>query len=253
MHRYLIMSVGIVTLTFATAALAGDPNNWTGAYVGAHAGYGWSAWDGKQEYTDAALVPLAPFGPFDTSSHTINANGALAGGQIGYNYQIGSVVVGVEGDGSWADLKGSGSMFPYPQDPNRGTAVGTPGWNFDIKNDWLATARARAGWTTGSLLFYGTGGVAFGGLKESHTISGYPWSTTLLGTRDETKTGWTAGAGVEWVLTEHWSAKAEYLFMSFPGVGGITNWDTKQFGPSTDGFKGDFNIHTADVGINYKF
>ena len=117
MHRYLIMSVGIVTLTFATAALAGDPNNWTGAYVGAHAGYGWSAWDGKQEYTDAASVPLVPFGPFDTSSHTINANGALAGGEIGYNYQIGRVVVGVEGDGSWADLRAAGRCSPTRKIP----------------------------------------------------------------------------------------------------------------------------------------
>jgi outer membrane immunogenic protein len=229
------------------------PYSWTGLYVGAHAGYGWGAWDGNQIYTDAALVPAVPYGPFDASSHTIKGNGALAGGQLGYNYQFGRFVAGVEGDGSWANLKGDTTLFPYPADPARGTAFGTPAWGFGIENNWLATARGRFGLTvTPTLLFYGTGGVAFGGFHETHTVLGYGYADNAISTRDETKAGWTAGTGVEWALSNNWSAKAEYLFMSFPGVGGIMQW-APHYGPATDGFKGDWNVHTVNLGINYKF
>jgi outer membrane immunogenic protein len=196
--------------------------NWTGFYVGVNAGYGWGAWDGHQIYTQQ--LPLVPFGPFDTSSHTISGNGALAGGQIGYNYQFGNFVAGIEGDGSWAHLTGDTTLFPYPSDPHRGTVAGTPAWGFGIENNWLATVRGRIGVTTGSLLFYGTGGAAFGGFHETHTVLGYGYSDDALSTRDEIKVGWTAGAGIEWALTNNWSAKAEYLFTSFPGVGGVMQW-----------------------------
>lgn len=273
MRRYLMMSAATFGLSVAVASAAdmGAPapvpiytktpveetSSWTGFYAGIHAGYGWGAWNGNQIYTDQALVPAVLYGPFDASSHTINGNGALAGGQLGFNYQFGHFVAGVEGDGSWANIKGDTLLFPYPSDPTKydpktGIAIGTPGWGFGIENKWLTTARGRLGVTTGPLLLYGTGGAAFGGFHETHTVLGYGYADNALSTRDETKTGWTAGAGVEWAISNNWSAKAEYLYMSFPDVGGVMQWAAK-YGPATDGFKGDWNVHTVDLGLNYKF
>jgi outer membrane immunogenic protein len=101
-------------------------------------------------------------------------------------------------------------------------------------------------------LFYGTGGVAFGGFRETHTVLGYGYPDNALSTRDETKAGWTVGAGVEWAIGGNWSAKAEYLFMSFPDVGGLMQW-APHYGPATDGFHGDWNVQTVRLGLNYRF
>src|SRR5262249_11103487 len=120
-------------------ARAETPYNWSGPYLGFHAGKGWGRWDGNMVYTDAALVPAEPFGAFDDSSHTINSSSAIGGGQVGWNIQSGAIVWGIEADGSWAHFEGDTVMFPYPDDPNRGTAVGTPAWSFGVENNWLAT------------------------------------------------------------------------------------------------------------------
>jgi outer membrane immunogenic protein len=141
---------------------------------------------------------------------------------------------------------------PYPNDPAHGTGVGTPDWGFAIQNDWLATVRGRLGVTAGSVLLYGTGGVAFGGFSLGHTVVGYPDPSGRGGNRNETQTGWAAGAGAEWAISRNWSAKAEYLYYSFQDVGGTFTPDAK-YGPATDGFNGDFNIQSVRMGINYKF
>jgi hypothetical protein len=80
--------------------------SWTGFYVGAHAGYSWGRWDGDLTF-DPGTGPIVVFDP---SNRKIDANGWLAGGQIGFNYQINSFVFGLEADASWTNLKGNGNF-----------------------------------------------------------------------------------------------------------------------------------------------
>jgi len=84
----------------STIPAKADPN-WTGAYIGAHAGYGWADWDGKLE-TTAGNPPNKDAG-FANPYQTLSDEGFIGGGQIGYNSQIGSFLIGVEGDFSWGD------------------------------------------------------------------------------------------------------------------------------------------------------
>src|SRR5262245_53955253 len=105
--------------------------NWTGAYIGINGGYGWgrSKWDG---------LPA-----------TFDVKGGMAGGQLGYNWQFGQFVYGVEGDGDWTDL--------------RGTDCGVASCR--IRNDFLATGRGRLGFAADRWLPYVTGGVAVGNIR----------------------------------------------------------------------------------------
>ncbi|MGC2114583.1 MAG: outer membrane beta-barrel protein, partial [Pseudolabrys sp.] len=116
------------------------PYNWTGFYVGINGGGGW----GRSEWTNAA----GSSGGFDVS-------GGLVGGTIGYNWQLGQWVFGLEGDIDWSDIRGSTSS---------GICVGM---SCETRNDWLGTGRIRIGYAFDRFLPYVTGGVAFGDVKGS--------------------------------------------------------------------------------------
>jgi outer membrane immunogenic protein len=168
-----------------------DP--WTGFYIGVNGGGAW----GRSEWTG---VP----DKFDTS-------GGLIGGTIGYNWQTGPWVFGLEGDADWADISGST------------TVLGCGGLECKTRSDFLATVRGRVGYAFDRFLPYVTGGLALGNIKA--TYPGFP-------TQDETNAGWTVGGGVEFAFAGNWTAKVEYLHVdlgditcsvgsacAFPGVG----------------------------------
>jgi outer membrane immunogenic protein len=142
--------------------------SWTGIYIGLNGGYNFGT-----------VSPTAGTG--------FNTDGFLVGGTIGGNYQFGSFVIGIEGDGDYNSL----STTPP------GAAPGTT-----FSSDWLATVRGRAGYAIDRLLIFGTGGAAFA-----------PASLTGAGTT--TMTGWTAGGGIEYAFTPNWTAKVEYLYVDF--------------------------------------
>ncbi|MDP8918862.1 MAG: outer membrane beta-barrel protein [Pseudomonadota bacterium] len=159
---------------------------WTGFYVGVNAGYGWSN-------DDFDSVDLADEG---------DDGGFIGGAQVGYNYQIGSFVVGLEGDIQYADFGREGAFV-----------VG--GVTYDVDNsDWFGTARARAGVAFGQALIYATGGFAFA----------------------DDATGWTVGGGVEYAFTNNLSAKIEGLYVNldndddFPGFDGETDFGVVRAG-----------------------
>jgi outer membrane immunogenic protein len=147
--------------------------NWTGFYAGINGGYGF----GRSKWSNL------PSG-FDV-------NGGMVGGQLGYNWQFGQFVYGMEGDGDWTDLRGTSHMA--------GCAMMT----CQTKNDFLSTVRGRVGIAMDRWLPYATGGLAVGNIHA--TAPGF------TGT-DKTNAGWTAGGGVEFALIGNWTAKAEYLF-----------------------------------------
>jgi len=245
----------------APAAPAAAPS-WAGFYAGANAGYGFGNWNGSMSFADGACCGYSTAGGYglgpvglDTDQHSIGARGALAGGQIGYNWQSGRAVFGVEADADWSGVQGNSVLTPFPQNfPGNGE----PFWGFGVKNDWIATFRGRMGYDQNGTLVYGTGGLAVGGFNVSHSVidtgGGVACAAPCAsGSMDQTKLGWTVGAGVEQAIDRNWSVKVEYLYTSFAGVGGTVSWDQTKWGTPTDGFGGNFNVSTVKAGANYRF
>lgn len=179
--------------------------NWSGAYAGVNFGYGF----GKSNWDVPAVSP--------------SPKGALAGLTLGYNYQTGTWVWGLEGDWDWSGMKGSADCLVV--------------LTCTTKNDWLATARVRlgyAGWN--NWLPYLTGGLAMGDIKAS----------TVLGDASKTKIGWAAGLGVEYAMLANWSVKAEYLYADLGKFDcGIT------CGAVSDNVS--FKANMIRGGVNYRF
>ena len=207
---------------------------WAGPYVGIHLGAAWN----NAKFSDLGAPGISPpllYGtdlgandPFWSPNH----GGFAGGGQLGYNYQAGNFVFGVEGDFSGIANKASVTFTP----PLRGIPISATS---DL--DWMATVRGRVGVAFGQALIYGTGGVAFASFSDA-------WGFTFLGgnafAKDETRTGWVAGGGFEYMFLPKWSAKIEYLFID------TDDTDATLFGTTVSGRARD-NIVRA--GVNYHF
>jgi len=179
----------------------GPVSNWTGCYLGLEGGGAW----GRSKQTDGDAEDVGSIFFSQTIVDT-GVNGGLIGGTAGCNYQTTNVVWSIEGDLSWANLRGQANVSP----PFTTTFVA------GAKVDWLSTVRGRIGYATGPALLYVTAGVAFAGIKATEPFDpGIIVPGPLPDVRKD-RTGWTAGAGVEWQLPDpHWSVKAEYLYVGF--------------------------------------
>ncbi len=156
------------------------PFDWSGFYLGANGGYG----RGRTSWSDPAA---------GAGSGNFRTRGALAGGQIGYNWQIGKIVVGVESDIDWANINGASAAG--------GVCATNGGGQCESRQSWLGTTRARLGVAFDRFLPYVTGGLAYGNVQAAQPS----------GTSSSTQTGWTAGGGIEYGISRNWSAKAEFL------------------------------------------
>jgi outer membrane immunogenic protein len=218
-----------------------QPANWTGVYLGIDGGYG----VGNNAFTQNLATPGSPItSVMSRDRQEIAPRGGFVGGQIGYNQQFNSFVLGVEGDAQWADLRDSacGIVCQIAGPAFGGGAV------FQTVSQhltWFATARGRAGWAHDGYLFYVTGGAAWAGLEETDAIGGPP---TLAATFSRTKSGWAAGGGVEARLWDNWSAKLEYLRMDF---GSTSNTILLPGGSLTT--TSSIREDTVRAGLNYKF
>ena len=202
--------------------------SWTGFYVGANLGGGWldrynadgwvSAWNGFG-WTPA----------FVQNANSGSGGGVVGGGQIGYNYQLTPMfVVGLETDFQGTSVSGGGGAWGGPT-----RAV-----------DWFGNVRGRIGlsYFSPTLLFYGTGGFAYGDIRLN---------SGGLGTLVSTGTGWTAGGGVEWAFMPNWSAKAEYLYTNIGADFGNNNNPA----PFAAAGQWEHRVHmnTVRAGVNYHF
>jgi len=170
------------------APVASHDFNWTGPYIGLHAGWAWDNSDYK--LNNGGFWGLAG----DNSG--IDSNGFIGGGQIGYLYQAPSnLVFGVDVSGSWADLSGSTTS----------PAFATDTWSADI--DWFLLAQARIGWAAGRWLLFAQGGYA--GADGSASASGLGVSAS----DDQWHNGWTAGAGVSYKVSRSVSLGVEYNYV----------------------------------------
>lgn len=163
--------------------------SWTGFYFGGDGGYGFATSSG----TSANATGLFPL------PYSFNVTGPIAGGFVGGNYQFGQVVVGGEADWQWADL--TGNSGPLTLNSTNYTI------STDVKS--YGSVRARLGFAVDHLLFYGTGGWAFGSWSTSYAFTGgAPFSTDNASSYK----GWTAGAGVEYAFTNWLTGRVEYRY-----------------------------------------
>jgi len=224
-------------------AMAAPATNWSGLYIGGNVGYGWGTGG-----PDVALLPSSDFSVF-APTFGGRRNGAVGGAQIGYNWQAGSIVTGLE-----ADIQGSavrGSDRTVLSDLGGVPLAGTLG-SSDQRMSWFGTFRGRLGFTAiPELLIYATGGLAYGQIDASAdtfftSTNHYPTSVS------QTKAGWTVGGGTEWAFAHNWSAKIEYLYVDFGNVSA-----TALNAPADNGDSVRYTWHTKEnivrAGVNYHF
>lgn len=242
MKLFLYSSAAI--LAMATAAQAADPYvpppdevivvdtgvNWTGAYLGLHGGWGWA--DGSAEYAIPA-GDCGPPGPVGCAI-SLDPSGGFVGGQIGYNYVFDNgFMIGIEGDYSFANLTDNGDA---------GTGIFAS--HVDLEIDQLATIQARLGYAMGEWLPFATIGWGFAHAERSV----YNPSIDGNGGSDSNwHDGWSVGAGVEYAINEHWSAKGEYRYVDL----GDENYTVPTLGGG--GTDVGLDLHTVRFGINYRF
>jgi outer membrane immunogenic protein len=206
MSRIVLRGMALIAALWTVSAQAADFNRspppryafsddhiWARPYLGGNLGYNWGSVDNN---------PTKPSG--------------FAGGvQAGHNFKMnsGPWVFGIEGD-----LQATGADDTFAP------------WKFS--NPWFGTVRGRIGYALNNIMFYGTGGLAFGelrgetfGLSESHTT-----------------VGWTAGAGAEFAFARDWSAKIEYLYV-----------DLAESHFTVTGTSNGYRFGTVRAGVNYHF
>ena len=245
------------------------PPTWTGFYAGAHVGALFADRDSQLGFLAVDCGPCARGRSASASFDGLDDNdtSVLGGVQAGYNWQSGLFVYGLEADFSLTgDSKNRSLALTSGTLIGAGLAAitepGADGFNGQFKTsiDWLATARARVGVTTGNVLFYATGGLAFAdtGVEGSYTalLGANPGALVpVSGKDDEIRVGWTIGAGVEALLTDRLSVKLEYAYADL-------GKSTSQLGSYIDvpnvvrqsvSLQEDLTLHTVKVGLNYRF
>lgn len=212
-------ALGLLLASIASAACAADMSaprvaytkapavspvtNWSGFYIGVMGGYGAEA-----------------------TSDPVGIKGGFAGGTLGYNWQSGIYVAGIEADGAWADISQTATVVPV---------------TLTDRIQSLGTVRGRVGVTFDQVLLYGTGGFAIADNKLSASALGLTFSDSKV------HTGWVAGAGVEWMFTPGWSLKAEYLYRRFDSQ----TYFAAQLPPGIA--SGSLALNSGQFGVNFHF
>jgi|GEM_PF-1022324 len=206
-------------VSYKAAPVAG-PYDWSGFYAGLNAGYAFG-----RDTTFFPGIPLTLSSDYD---------GFFGGGQIGYSWQYGALVLGVEADIQAAAIGGRMSS----------ASIGNVDLTINNKMDAFGTVRGRVGYAFDRVLVYGTGGFAAGRNTSSFSFAGLSGGNPvqISGSDSAIHTGWAAGAGLEYGLRDGWSLKGEYLHIELDPV-------TLQTGPSSPQFKYDI----VRSGVNYHF
>jgi len=247
MKKFLLATVSMVALASVAraadvpAAMSpkaqirqfGPTVDWAGGYLGIEVGV--ASHNATFKDFDCALT--------DCTFIDRKKLGEIAGGLLGFNFQQGSFVYGVEGDWSW--IGGKSSNFTFDVD-GVGSTLST---SFDV--NWLATFRGRAGLAFDSTLFYITGGAALGHVKNSVTETNVGNVFDSFN-QNQTKVGWTAGGGVEHLFTRHWTARAEFRYVD---LGKVDVTCTGHRACGSGAYRGEFSnrLMLGLVGVAYKF
>jgi opacity protein-like surface antigen len=228
-------------------AIAASLSSWAGFYLGVHGGYGWKQDDFSQSEAFFLQTPQ--------SINGVRSQGAVYGGQAGYNWQFGRAVTGLEIDFSATSIKGSNGVtetVPF------GGGTFTTSLSLGERVQYLGSTRARLGWLpTDNVLLYGTAGLAWERLDltavSSQIATPAPNTQSLTQRQPTDKFGWVAGVGAEVMLgSPNWIGRLEYLHYDLGQV------QTANLTIQAGGFRdastaGSQHIDVVRAGVSYKF
>jgi outer membrane immunogenic protein len=234
------ISAGLAADMAIKAPMAAPPAayNWTGWYAGINVGGGWG--ESKNTFT-ADFPPPTPAG-----ADTTHLDGLIGGGQLGYNWQSGAWVLGLETDIQGAGQRGSNNTACSIA----GCIIAGSTIADTEKLTWFGTTRARVGIASGSWLAYVTGGAAYGGVSATG-VTTIPGVGSITVAKSSTQGGWTVGGGIEAALTGKWTWKVEYLYMD---LGTINASIADPFiAGATVGGSAHFTDNILRAGVNMHF
>jgi len=260
MRMRLLVTSALATVMVASAAQAADvlptkapvlkapaagPVSWAGFYIGGHGGYG----SGRKQWSDF-FDPQHPEGREPGPNSTYHVDGFLAGGQVGYNWQSGWTVFGVEADASWSNIDGHGKNAP--RDPSTCLQESD---GCTTKIEAFGTIAARVGVAVERSLLYVKGGAAW--VHEKHHIGTHDPrfpndpDFNFDATTSQTRWGWTIGGGVEYAFAQNWSGKIEYNYLDFGKDQVSFTFSPPQFFGAAGTLQQ--NMHVVKAGLNYRF
>jgi len=219
--------------------------SWTGFYIGAHAGGGWGTAEAAANRVDFAPGVIdnegVTFDGFSVPVSQTQTNGFLGGATVGFNVQTTPwLVLGVEGDFSWTDVKGTAPCILIVA--------------CSVKHDWMATAAGRVGFTQDRLMVFFKGGVAWADTKytASLNIGEFTLGPIQSGSSSvkNTRVGALFGTGIEYAFLSNWSAKIEYNYIDF----GHHDYNFSIFeGDVVIGATIRERMHVVKGGVNWRF
>jgi outer membrane immunogenic protein len=230
------------------ADAAGGSYSWNGFYMGVNTGG--VANDSRYTLSPSGNFLVPPFvqdNGLRTDSSDLDDPAFTIGGQVGYNYQIHRVVIGLETDFNYTTVDENETVDRALVAPLSGRLI----HNVKQDIDFLGTVRARVGFApTDRLLLYGTGGFAYGHIKSSSDILFTLGGDNYPGSKSTMQPGWTVGAGAEYALTDHLTMKLEYLYVD---LGKLSYDDISQFPGYTYSTDIKTRVHIPRLGLNFKF
>lgn len=230
--RAAMASLAMLCAASAGAADLGSPGllppapelptfySWTGIYAGLQGGYSWGS---------NRVRIGGPAGPFPSTSFRVDGESAFGGAHAGFNYQFGSVVLGVEGD---VEALNQRSRFD---------GIGLTG---RVSQDWQGSARGRIGYAFDRMMVYATGGLSF----TEYERRVFDPATGLSERLTSARTGWNIGAGVNFAFTDNLILGAEYRYTDF----GQNRFAGSGAFPGLTGDQ-ELTTHSARASIAYKF
>jgi outer membrane immunogenic protein len=228
----LLMSGSALAADLPPAPMSAPPlAPWTGFYIGANAGGGIG--NAVSDFSVAGTT----FASVDNS-----LTGAVAGGQLGYNWQAGPMVFGLETD---IQFSSAGGTLSAPCAAGLCGAAVTANYSQEIS--WFGTVRGRLGYASAGWLLYATGGYAYGQAKTDANASAGPASAAF--SAKDFVDGWTAGAGIEVLLAPRWSVKGEYLYADL----GRAGHNFVFTGLPTLNDSAHFTLNVVRAGVNFRF
>jgi len=245
MNTKTLFGAVALALSTMTAAMAADVPlpykaapavstfSWTGCYLGGHGGGG------------RGMNEQQPFGGLSFNAN--HDSGWMAGVQGGCDYQTGSLVVGLEGQFDWADMKDTSATFP----PGGG---GGAGFLLTTKLDRMATATGRIGYAFDRVLFYAKGGAAFAHFNHTMTMTDFAaLSVDFVGSRNVA--GFVVGGGIEYALLPNVTLKAEYGYFDFGRNGYTLTCVGNAQCPAVPIFAPELRqtMQTVMLGVNWRF
>lgn len=262
MGRYFGMAIAaIISITSVASAVAADLPvkarplpppaifSWTGFYVGGYVGGAWN--DRTVSVTDPCAVgnvcpTTGNYNLVTPANYDLNAS-VIGGGTVGYNWQTGAWVLGVEGEGGYIHLNKT-SLYPGAPvggDTSASTKIG----------DAYGVVAGRIGWAFDRALLYAKGGAVFASVSNSVLDScvAVPCgggTANISGSHDIFS--YAVGGGLEWAFADHWSVKGEYLYLglqkTYRDLGTVNGVPNSFYVDSRDP-----GVHTVKVGMNYRW